>query len=411
MDRHVCRARPVHQRFSIRYLFQSTRGIVMKKIKFESSFSRTSVRRRSLLASRAGFTLIELLVVIAIIAVLIALLLPAVQQAREAARRTQCKNNLKQLGIAMHSFHDTFKHLPSSNRPPITGGVRLSGITRLLPYIDQAPLYNRYDQTLAWDNAANLPVTSTRLTALTCPSNTKSGGLDGDPDPATAPGGAYSASVVANTDYSPNKGVNAAVASLPTTVIPAGYLTGLFTDPNTVGTANVHEYYPGLLPQNTDAKLADASDGLSNTIAYVESAGRPSLFRKGAKQQGSLPANRVNGGGWCRPASDVLTSAQQADGSAVASSLTPNTGTAAVTTITGNPAPLNATNGAQVGASYPDSTYLTHGTSQPFSFHTGGAHFLFGDGSVHFIAENVDFKTFSAGLTRGNGEIEANGLQ
>jgi prepilin-type N-terminal cleavage/methylation domain-containing protein/prepilin-type processing-associated H-X9-DG protein len=372
----------------------------MRKLKF----------RPKNVVTRSGFTLIELLVVIAIIAVLIALLLPAVQQAREAARRTQCKNNLKQLGIAMHSFHDTYKHLPSSNRPPGTGTVRISGITRLLPYIDQAPLYNLYDQTKAWDHAANLPVTSTRLTALVCPSNPKSGGLDGDPDPATAPSGAYSAGVVAITDYSPNKGVNAAVQLLPTSVFPAGYLTGLFTDPNTVGTANVHEYYPGLLTQNSDPKLADCTDGLSNTVAYVESAGRPTLWRKGPKAQGSLPTNRVNGGGWCRPASDVLTSAQQSDGAAVASSLTPNTGTAAVTTITGNPVPFNATNGAQVSASYPDSTYLTHSTSQSFSFHTGGGHFLFGDGSVRFIADNVDFKTFIAGHTRGNGEIEASAL-
>ena len=371
----------------------------MRKLKFRSP----SVQ------ARAGFTLIELLVVIAIIAVLIALLLPAVQQAREAARRTQCKNNLKQLGIAAHSFHDTFKHLPSSNRPPITGGVRISGITRLLPYVDQAPLYNKYDQTKAWDHANNLPVTSTRLNFLVCPSNAKYS-LDGDPDPATAPSGAYSASVVGITDYSPNKGVNAAVASLPTTVIPAGYLTGLFTDPTTVGAANVHEYYPGLMTQNSDPTFADCSDGLSNTVMYVESAGRPNLLRRGPKVQGSLPANRVNGGGWCRPASDVLTSAQQADGAAVASSLTPNTGSAAITTITGNPVAFNATNGAQVSASYPDSTYLTHSTSQSFSFHTGGGHFLFGDGSVRFIAENVDFKAFIAGHTRGNGEIEANVL-
>ena len=406
MDRHVCRARPAHQSLSVRYLFQSTRGIVMKKNTFGSSLSRTSVRRRSLLASRAGFTLIELLVVIAIIAVLIALLLPAVQQAREAARRTQCKNNLKQLGIAMHSFHDTYKHLPSSARPPGTGSVRLSGLTRLLPFIDQAPLYNLYDQTQAWDHATNLPVTSTRLTAWICPSNPKSSGLDGDPDPATNPGGgAFSATVVAITDYSPNKGVNAAVQLLPTAVFPAGYLTGLFTDPNTVGTANVHEYYPGLLPQNTDPKLADCTDGLSNTVAFVESAGRPTLWRKGPKAQGSLPANRVNGGGWCRPASDVLTSAQQADGAAVASSLTPNTGTAAVTTITGNPVAFNATNGAQVSASYPDSTYLTHSTSQSFSFHTGGGHFLFGDGRVRFLTQSVDFGLYKAIATRAGSEV------
>ena len=375
----------------------------MRKLKFRSQS----------LPPRAGFTLIELLVVIAIIAVLIALLLPAVQQAREAARRTQCKNNLKQLGIAAHSFHDTFKHLPSSNRPPITGGVRLAGLTRLLPYIDQAPLYNLYDQTKAWDHATNLPVTSTRISAWICPSSVNSTGLDGDPDPATAPTGTFSATHVALTDYSPNKGVNAAVGdgtNVPTTVIPAGYLTGLFTDPTTVGTANVHEYYPGLMTQNSDPKLADCPDGLSNTVMYVESAGRPKLYFKGPKQQGSLPANRVNGGGWCRPASDVLTSVQQANGTAVATNLTPTTGSATKVPVTGNLAAFNATNGTQVGASYPDSTFLTHSTSQSFSFHTGGGHFLFGDGSVRFITENIDIKTFIAGHTRGNNEIEANAL-
>ena len=383
----------------------------MKKIQFESSFSRTSVHRRSLLASRAGFTLIELLVVIAIIAVLVALLLPAVQQAREAARRTQCKNNLKQLGIAAHNFHDTYKHLPSSNRPPGTGTKRISGLTRLLPYIDQAPLYNKYDQTLQWSdpNATQRAVVSTRISSWICPSNPTQSVLDGDPDTATTPSG-YAANMVANTDYSPNKGVNAAVQLLPTAVFPAGYLTGLYTDPTTAGTANVHEYYPGLLTQNSDPKLADCTDGLSNTVMYCESAGRPAVYRRGPKVQGSLPTARVNGGGWCRPASDILTTAQQADGAAIASSITPTTGTAAVTTITGNPVPFNATNGAQASATYPDPTFLTHSTSQSFSFHTGGAHFLFGDGSVRFLAENVDFKTFIAGLTRGNGAIEPNTL-
>jgi prepilin-type N-terminal cleavage/methylation domain-containing protein len=106
---------------------------------------RTRLARPSLsrvVKAQRGFTLIELLVVIAIIAVLIALLLPAVQQAREAARRSQCKNNLKQLGLAVHNFHDSLRHLPTSNRPPGTGTKRIGGVTRMLPYLDQAPLYN-----------------------------------------------------------------------------------------------------------------------------------------------------------------------------------------------------------------------------------------------------------------------------
>jgi prepilin-type N-terminal cleavage/methylation domain-containing protein/prepilin-type processing-associated H-X9-DG protein len=104
--------------------------------------------------TRKGFTLIELLVVIAIIAILIALLLPAVQQAREAARRSQCKNNMKQLGLAMHNYHDVYKSFPiaSSVAKPIATGttnVNMDKIhawpwgMRILPYIDQAPLYNQ----------------------------------------------------------------------------------------------------------------------------------------------------------------------------------------------------------------------------------------------------------------------------
>lgn len=138
------------------------------------------VRRR-----QRAFTLIELLVVIAIIAVLIALLLPAVQQAREAARRTQCKNNLKQLGLALHNYHDTFLRFPAamwfSNFPTgnLIGYQQSNGATQhgpswlvtMLPYFDQAPLYNQVNFSRSMGDPANAAVVSQNLPAVQCPSD------------------------------------------------------------------------------------------------------------------------------------------------------------------------------------------------------------------------------------------------
>jgi prepilin-type N-terminal cleavage/methylation domain-containing protein len=148
----------------------------------------TYVRKRSLLAKATGFTLIELLVVIAIIAVLVAMLLPAVQQAREAARRSQCKNNLKQLGLALHVYHDAFNQFPQAavwgyyvpGTSPSTAVPRnFSWVAMILPYIDQGPLYNAINFSLPFydlskktqvDGNGN-QLTSKRLSVLMCPSD------------------------------------------------------------------------------------------------------------------------------------------------------------------------------------------------------------------------------------------------
>ena len=117
---------------------------------------------------RLGFTLIELLVVIAIIAVLIALLLPAVQQAREAARRTQCSNNLKQIGLALHNYHDTFNKFPLSS---VNTGLSLSSaFAAILPYLDQTNNYNLYNFSKGNSDASNLPSVSQRIPSYLCPS-------------------------------------------------------------------------------------------------------------------------------------------------------------------------------------------------------------------------------------------------
>lgn len=145
----------------------------------------TFSRRQEEMQPRSGFTLIELLVVIAIIAILIALLLPAVQQAREAARRTQCKNHMKQLGLALHNFHDVHDHLPPGGHDDLTpvgkettgGGWGSSWLVFTLPYVEQAPLFNQLDfsNNSGWGTSAGINTQAADrkvIDAFICPSST-----------------------------------------------------------------------------------------------------------------------------------------------------------------------------------------------------------------------------------------------
>jgi prepilin-type N-terminal cleavage/methylation domain-containing protein len=322
-----------------------------------------------------GFTLVELLVVIAIIGVLVSLLLPAVQAAREAARRMSCTNNLKQIGLAMHNFHDTNNRLPSNVRPDAVSTVRVRWATYVLPFMEQTPLYDRIDfnknwsdQTINTSGVSNQQCFATRIPNYECPSAPNGTILDGAPPPETW------APIVANGDYSGFYGVDPQLETL-----------GLID----AGTAKVDG---GGISKTVALKFANFTDGLSNTLHITESGGRPDVYRKRKLVvTAGQTNNRVNGGGWCRPASELnILRGASADG----------------LTIPG-PIAINATNGELLG-SYPHPYYNVDGTGQIYSFHSAGTNALRVDGSVGFISASTSIRIVSALVTRSGAETNVN---
>lgn len=313
-------------------------------------------------SQRRAFTIVELLVVIAIIGVLVSLTLPAVQMAREAARRSACNNNLRQISLAAQSFHDTHDHFPTSIHPAAPSALpRVAGLTLLLPQLEQRSLYEGYDQTVEPTHPKNLAVTSLALSTFQCPSAPQRMRQDGE---AGAPSFAPSLAVA---DYAAVTGVDARLAG-----------------------ANLVEIAgPGVLVANQKVRFSDIHDGSATTILYAESAGRPYVYRRRGQVDSDPQAARVNGGAWARPESDFSIDGFSRDGSVVT-----------------GPFAVNAANGDNVAhAAYPHAYYGTAGTSEVFAFHLGVANVAFADGSVRAIDEDIDIREFARLVTRAGGEV------
>lgn len=369
--------------------------------------------------ARRAFTLVELLVVIAIIGTLVGLLLPAVQAAREAARRSQCSNSLKQIGLAILNHESSKRTLPNSYRPN-NGTARIAWVTRLLPFFEEGNLGNRWDFSQNWSSLTpntaggysipNAVLAMTKLQTFKCASSPTSDALDGDPDTGSTASGYPTGDVKAVVNAAGNGFATVGLFAATTDYSPTIFVDSRLANGGTINDnrADVAQNQPqgaqksgpadGLMPKDYNgtvkARLADCIDGTSKTIAVAESAGRPYKWTRGKKADnasGVFPARRVNGGGWCRPASDFAFDGSSADG-----------------TLFGGPSAtgaVNVTNGESVEtASYGGAVYGTEGTGEPYSFHSAGANHVFGDGSVRLLSSDVTIRIYAALVTRAGGE-------
>jgi prepilin-type N-terminal cleavage/methylation domain-containing protein len=320
---------------------------------------------------RKGFTLVELLVVIAIIGILVALLLPAIQAAREAARRIQCINNMKQIGLAILNYETTKRELPLAFTPnytgdqykgpctaatkfqnPTNGLKRHFVLTFILPYLEQQPLYDRIDLDQHWNSTAvsatkgtkNIEVVSTDIPDFICPS-------------------APSRPRTYTTDYFALVDIN--------DVDYCTYVEG-------TGLARSKRTRERLATMLGDLPIPvrKVSDGMSKTFMFFESAGRPLLFDHQKTQVGEMAPLTLSGG------IKYFTDTQWADERVYALWGNSPTASCGITTI------MNCDNYAEI-----------------YSFHPGGAIILMGDGSADLVSEDTDIDTFVSLLTRAADDV------
>lgn len=307
------------------------------------------ITRRS---SSRGFTLIELLVVIAVIAVLISLLLPAVQQAREAARRTECRNHLKQLGLAMHNYHDAHSCFPFGwgGTTPASGSPGYSAISQLLPFFDQVPLYNTINFSLPLTDPANTVARMQEIPMLRCPSDFQN----------TQPqsGGAV--------NYVANKGNGI-----------------LWQDPN----------QNGVFVYRKSVRFRDIIDGTSNTAAFSER-----VLTDGNN-------------GVVSPDADVFLAitdpATQDEAISMCYAVDINNLANQFPIFMGAPWMNGQHTYLHVDTPNRRSCgfYPLKATMPPSSRHEGGVHLLLCDGSCRFVSENIDRQTWRGIGSRDGGEV------
>ena len=317
--------------------------------------------------SRRGFTLVELLVVIAIIGIRVAMLLPAVQSARESARRAQCQNHMRQIGLATVNFEDAKKHLPPSHWSPISAktGTKAyhSVLSYILPFIEESAIADQWDFEQSWDHSdSSLPVDNKRLSEQTiatfrCPSV---------PEERVENPGACDYTVCERIQ------VGWALTELieAGAVTPQGNARGLYE--SVLSTTNKSGLYgdTSLLAERFP-KITDVTDGMSKTFMWFETGGRPIAYRDGATYTVEIAGGRRT----------------------------------VQATTSGGSSWADYENWHYVHERCGNAFFNCTNNEEIYGFHTGGAFFGMGDGSVQWVSDTIDPNTFVALFTRDSGDI------